>query len=390
MNYSFENDQLTLYFSGKITSQNADSMTKEADSIIGSNPCSRITGNMKDVDYISSSGLRMILHILKGCKSFSLTDVNPEVYSILEVSGFTEMLPVKKTIRQISTAGAHLLGRGFFSEVYRLDEETIVKKFVRDTALQDIERECANAKRAFIRGVPCAITYDVVMADDKYGLVFEALNAGTMLEELKERPQDMDRLIDRYTEILRQIHATDAVKEDFPQADALWMEKLQFVREQLTLPEYSKMEALLNALPCTHNFVHSDCHMGNIMRNGNDYLLIDLDTLAVGNPIFEFAPMYCSYYVFNEYYPDNSQQFFGISQETANEVFDKTFRLYFAGLSESELEENMNKIKLLAYFHMLFWIKKNNPGDTGFYSHCYQGFRDYLEKAADLGLKYGA
>lgn len=388
MKYNCENGNLIIYFSGRITSTEADLLSKEINEIIETNTFSVLTGNMEDLEYISSAGLRVILSILKKNPSFNLIEVRPEVYEVFDVSGFSQMLPVKKAMRAISTKDATLLGTGFFSEVYRIDSETIVKKYIRGTSLEDIERECMLAKKAFVCGLPCAITYDVVKVDEAYGVVFEALNAGTFLSELKTDKSKLDVITDDNAELFKQMHKTCGDREFFPDASKIWKNKLEKIKNILSEEEYEKMHGLLDALKITDNFIHSDCHIGNIMRNGDEYMLIDMDTLSIGNPIFEFAPIFCTYEVFSQYDPNNSMEFLGIERELAKKIFYDIYDKYFSGINEKDRLENLDKIKLLGYFHQVFWITENTPDNHGFLDFSYAQFKNFLAKVDDLNLVY--
>ena len=81
--------------------------------------------------YISSAGLRILMKVKKKFMSqrLSINEVSPEVYEILENTGFTELFDVKKRRREISVDGCDIIGKGFYGTVYRLDDETIVKVF---------------------------------------------------------------------------------------------------------------------------------------------------------------------------------------------------------------------------------------------------------------------
>ena len=69
-----------------------------------------------------------------------------------------------------------MIGNGFFSTVYRIDKDTIIKVFNRVSDPEQIERELKLAKQAFILGIPTAISFDIVRVDDKLGVRFEMLD----------------------------------------------------------------------------------------------------------------------------------------------------------------------------------------------------------------------
>lgn len=65
----------------------------------------------------------------KAGKAIDVQNVSPAVYEILETTGFTELLNVRKRLREISVEGCEQIGAGVSSRVYRIDDDTIVKVF---------------------------------------------------------------------------------------------------------------------------------------------------------------------------------------------------------------------------------------------------------------------
>ena len=81
------------------------------------------------LEYISSTGLRVILRLKKAVRDTRLIEVSSEVYEILEMTGFTEMMDVSKAFRTFSTEGCEIIGRGSNGIIYRIDPETVVKAY---------------------------------------------------------------------------------------------------------------------------------------------------------------------------------------------------------------------------------------------------------------------
>ena len=70
-------------------------------------------------------GLRVLLKLRQMQKHLEITDVSPEVYDILEVTGFVELLDVKKKFREVSIENCELIGKGGIGSVYRISEDEI-------------------------------------------------------------------------------------------------------------------------------------------------------------------------------------------------------------------------------------------------------------------------
>ena len=129
-------------------------------------------------------------------------------------------------------------------------------------------------------------------------------------------------------------------------------------------------------------FVHGDCHFKNIMVQGDDLLLIDMDTLSVGHPIFELAAIYAPYCAFNEDDPGNSERFFGISDEEGRKLYNETLNLYF-GKDDPVIKD---KIKVVAYIHMVWWNRVNEPNNNVRLEGCRSRLYALLDKIDDLDI----
>ena len=140
---------------GKIDSTNAPDFEKE---LMAALPTEI---DASELEYISSAGLRVLLRLTKTVGDVTLYNVSIDVYEILDVTGFTSILNVKKALREISVDGCEMIGAGGYGSVYRINEETIVKVY-HTASLDFIEKERELSKKAFLLGVPTAISFDTV------------------------------------------------------------------------------------------------------------------------------------------------------------------------------------------------------------------------------------
>ena len=93
------------------------------------------------LEYISSVGLRVLLKLKKKIANTQLINVSAEVYEVLNMTGFTDIMDIKKALRQVSVDGCRVIGRGAFGTTYKLDNDTIVKVFTEGVAYEDIIHE---------------------------------------------------------------------------------------------------------------------------------------------------------------------------------------------------------------------------------------------------------
>ena len=112
---------------GSVNSTNAAEFEKELLGVISGQ---EMTIDAEDLTYISSAGLRVLLKAKKQLGGqLVLENVRSDVFDILDMTGFTEILTVRKAMRQISVDGLTEIGHGQNGHVYRIDPDTIVKVF---------------------------------------------------------------------------------------------------------------------------------------------------------------------------------------------------------------------------------------------------------------------
>ena len=358
MRYEIRREALVIYFEGEINSFNADNIEKEAREILEKEEFKALVLDFASVRYISSAGLRIVLKFKQQYKEVSIEECSLEVYDILSMTGFTNMLPVKKALKRLYVSGAKVIGEGFFSTVYRIDKDTIVKVFNRTSDPDQIERELAMSKQAFVLGIPTAISYDIVRVDDKLGVRFEMLDCMSLKNAFLEYPDKYDELVDKYVALLKKINTTDTNNNPvFPDMREFFFEKLSYIKHFVDHDHYEKMKASLSQIPTRSTFVHGDCHFKNIMVQGDEFLLIDMDTLSKGHPIFELALIRAPYVAFEADAPGNSEKFLGVTAEFAQKLYNDLVERYF-GTNRQTIKDTL---EIICSIHMLYWNVINTP-----------------------------
>ena len=113
---------ITVFLSGRIDSANAPTAEKEITDFRSKNPANTIVVDCDKLEYISSAGLRIILRLKKETPDTTLINVSPDVYEIFDMTGFTEIMDIKKAYRVISVDGCEVIGQGANGKVYRIDK----------------------------------------------------------------------------------------------------------------------------------------------------------------------------------------------------------------------------------------------------------------------------
>ena len=353
MNSKFENDQLTIFLQGRIDSSNAAAVEAELTEIISQNAGNSLVIDVEDLEYISSAGLRIVLRLRKQFADMKVVNASSEVYDIFDMTGFTEMLTVEKAYRRISVEGCEVIGQGANGKVYRIDRDTIIKVYLNPDSLPDIHRERELARKAFVLGIPTAISYDVVKVGDGYGSVFELLEAKSIGKRLAAEPEKLDEYVGITVDLLKKIHGTLVKRGDMPDMREVAIGWANFVKDYLPAAEGEKLVSLVSAVPQDDHMMHGDYHVKNVMLQGDEALLIDMDTLCVGHPIFELASMYNAYRGFGDLDHSRTKDFLGIDYETASRIWKKSLTLYFGTDNAARLAEIENKARIVGYTRLI-------------------------------------
>ena len=355
---------LTIFLKGHIDSANAGDVEKEIEEARAQSSASDLLLDASELNYISSAGLRVILRLRKQMPDLSVINVSPEVYEIFDMTGFTEMINVQKAYRQISVEGCEVIGQGANGKVYRIDPDTIVKVYLNPDSLPEIHRERELARTAFVLGVPTAIPYDVVRVGEGYGSVFELLNADSFVKLLTKGKKSLDEVAKMSIDLLKLIHSTEVKPGSMPDMKAVALDWADFLKDYLPEDLYTKLHSLVAAVPEDHHMMHGDYHLKNVMLQNGESLLIDMDTLCYGHPVFELASMFNAYVGYGELDHDITLNFMGIPYDTAEEFWKKSLKLYLGDADEETIRSVEEKAQIVGYTRIMRRRIRRNGFDT--------------------------
>ena len=349
INKEINGNELIIELEGRLDTSTSPELENEISNLDG---IEKIIFNFEKLEYISSSGLRVTLKCKKTVDATKIINCNSEVYEIFNITGFSQMMEIEKALRSVSIDNCEKIGEGFFGIIYRIDPETIVKVYKVPDSMDMIKREMGLAKKAFVMGIPTAIPYDIVKVGDLYGAVFELLNAKSLVN-LINNDDDLDSFAKKSVEILKIMHSKEVDEGELPSRKAIVIGLLKDCKNLFNQDTYEKLLALLDTIPETNTLLHCDFHVKNIMMQNDDLLLIDMDTLSKGHPIFEFASVYATYEAYSCVDKQNTDKFLGLPLETTTKLFEKIFTNYYEGKTNEELEDIKLKLSIISYIQVL-------------------------------------
>ena len=363
--YRIDKNILYIAINGRIDASNAALIEEKILSIKNDNPGNHTVIDADNLEYISSAGLRVILRLRKEEPKIAIINVAAEVYEIFDMTGFTDMVTVEKAYQRMSTEGCEFIAKGANGAVYRYDDETILKTYFAKDALPEIKQERENARRAFVLGINTAIPYGIVRVGDGYGTVTELLNAVSVTKLIRENSDDMTEAAKYYIDMLKSIHAIEVEDGEVPDMKEIALDWADFVSAHIPKEQGNKLRALIEAVPKQNTLMHGDYHTNNIMIQNGEPLLIDMDTLCMGHPVFELGSMFNAFIGYSELNHQNMVDFFGYSFETAEKFWNMALKMYLGTEDEAVCQSIAEKAMVVGYTRMLRRaIRRPNEADS--------------------------
>lgn len=329
--------EVVIGFFGRLYANNCDEIGGKIDKIRSENHNGRLVLDFEELEHISSAGLRVLLNLeRKESETVRIINVPPVIEEIFEDTGFDQMFETHKALKKINLEGLELIGQGANGQVYKVDDENIVKIFMPSAPLEEIDRERHLSQEAMILGIPTAIPYTVVKADDRYGIVYEMINAGTLSGALKSEPDRYDELTDKYITLFRTIHQTKGKKKDFCSIKDIYHRAIEECRKYYTPEEIDKLFELVGSVPDTGTLIHGDYHPNNIMLQKNDLILIDMGDMSIGHPIFDFLATAATQVNLVKLNPEYAEYHTKMPAELITKTWRRLIDSYFADRTADE------------------------------------------------------
>ena len=249
--------------------------------------------------------------------------------------------------KEVSVEGCKMIASGAKGEVYRYDDELIIKVFNNKNKYRDVEQEIALSRKAFIMGIPTAISFGIVAVGDRYGAMYELLDSETFSSLIARNPSNVDYYASLFADLARTIHGIHVTEEDgFPDA---MLRLRKYVSGGIGKEDEAlagKVMKLLDTISSSDTLTHGDFHTNNVFLLNGEPLLIDLDRLSSGHPMIEISDLYYFYNILGEDDPAVIEDFMGFSYDTAKQFFEVFLRKYLG----TEDKKKINAVKEKAAF----------------------------------------
>ena len=156
-----------------------------------------------------------------------------------------------------------------------------------------------------------------------------------------------------YVKLLKMIHGTLVPEGKLPDIKETVISWADFLKDYIPEGPWKKLRKMIEEVPHDDHMIHGDYHTKNVELQNDEVLLIDMDTLAVGHPIFELASMYNAFVGYSELAHENMLSFQGFSYETAGIFWKKVLAEYLGTSCERKIKEVEDKASIIGYTRMI-------------------------------------
>ena len=134
-----------------------------------------------------------------------------------------------KEYKFVSIKDCELIGQGKHGKVFQLNEEQIIKVYYDDSSLEIIELEREYSKKAFVLGVPTAITFGVVKTELGYGIIYESAGIMPLGTYIESHPDKLEECAKKFAEILTTLNSIEADTNLFNSVHDWYIDKLKMI-----------------------------------------------------------------------------------------------------------------------------------------------------------------
>lgn len=346
------NKETVAFVEGSINSANATEFGEALAALPGE--AESIKLDIAGLEYISSAGLRVLLSLKKRCgeKPFHVINASIEVMDVFNMTGFSEIMDIEPICRKISIDGCEMIGRGACGECYRIDDETIIKLYYNNTHIESIEHEKSLAKKAFVMGIPTAISYDIVEANGRKGVVYELIKSKTLGELIRADNTKLDEYVKMYADTCKKVHMIHTSDTEIPSFKEVNRADIANVTG-ITDEERQYLHRFLDLVPEADTCIHGDLNINNIMVQGDECCLIDMGELSTGIPMFDISRILFSMVYANTAIGEYNS-FYKMQSSEVSELYEKFFRDYFGCDTVEEAEKTDPEVRWL---YPLAWFR---------------------------------
>ena len=258
----------------------------------------------------------------------------------------------ENSIHEVSVEGLEVIARGVTGTVYKYDEDRILKLYDAKVSRQEVEKERQISISALEQGIPTAKAYEMVKSGGAYGVIFEFVKGGTLGKEIGRDQEKRLSYASKMGELLKKVHQSKPDIRLYPKLRSMVEDNVRRCAQFLSQEQQEELLGFLSSYPPSKCLLHGDFHENNIMVRDGELVLIDLDSMCIGNPLADFAQTYCSYRM---PLPPEVMEELNLTPEIQQEFLYRFLRAYFPDADEEKIKAYDELFTEVAKYNRFFF-----------------------------------
>lgn len=249
-------------------------------------------------------------------------------------------------LRKITSVDLTVIGKGRTATVLSFGDDKILKLLRPSIPFMIVRQEMILTQVAHAAGLYVPDAYEIVRSGASYGIVMDKIEGDDLENVLRMNPSTRNELIYSFTDAVKNLHEITIQDKRVPDIKKTSIALTDHLEDSLfSLEDKTRVKAIFEMIPDAENFVHGDCHPGNVVKTNDKMYFIDLTLCGKGHPIFDHTCMY-SHYVFLPSLATEEQctNQLGMNKEQAEELFNCYLKAYYPNKCEMELTKIMSQI----------------------------------------------
>lgn len=336
--------KVMIELNGELNRQGAAELLRRGAAEAGKTSGNELLLSCRQLEAIRSEGINALKNLLDQGFVLQMDLLNQDCYAALMAAGLGNLALTHTELPVIDVTDRPVLGEGSNGIVYRIDDDRIVKVLKNETSFDALQKERELSRKAFQLGISCPISYGYALVQGKISLVYELARSTSFLNLIKADPSNMDRYMDTYVGLIRQMHAIrgDALKS-FPKASTPTelLEKADKL-DCLLPPEYrGRLRQILESIDEEDVLTHGDIQPRNARIGNSGAMFIDMETLSAGPSVIDLGALHRTLFSDWEYGGKDRNTFLDLSIEDSLRFWNKFTETYFDGQENSYIKKNL-------------------------------------------------
>lgn len=344
MQSMYEKGVLTFKFGVKdVSGDFLKKFDKKINDQIKANNVKKIVFDMEGVKRITSAIIRRWLRMQNYGFDIEIINTEKEVATILAITNLDKIVHVVHKRPKINTKGLKEISRGAYGKVYDYSPDEILKVYYGYLGEEQILRGVQNAKVAFQHGLPVAIPYATVDTSEGIGVLFEKVKGKGLSDEIHGNTKIIPQKMKEMVRLAKHISGTVFQPGELTSIKDLYIDALDPIRRQVPAAYIDAYKIAIESMPDVNTAVHGDLATVNVLDDGFDLMLVDMDTFSFAHPIWDIASMYTAHYYV--YLKGNEEETFLYTRMNCNEnkqVWEAFEKEYFKGVGKKETQRRVN------------------------------------------------